>query len=184
MSKQKTISVAKEVKTQLSKSSLWATIGAGISAVIVIVIYFTFERFFQDVAAFRLIQSMRGTTNTFCFAGITSSATILPLMLTIFSLARGADHDFGGEFHTRVKHISLLCVLTFIAGLYTLMILSAPLGESFNVSNMWYRVLYYAVIGGLAAMVSFLVATLMMLYGAITFLVEKLSPHLSARDVF
>jgi hypothetical protein len=44
--------------------------------------------------------------------------------------------------------------------------------------------LYYAVIGGLAAMVSFLVATLMMLYGAITFLVEKLSPHLSARDVF
>jgi uncharacterized membrane protein YdcZ (DUF606 family) len=124
---------------------------------------------------------MHGTSNTLCFAGITSAATILPLMLTIFSFARRSKVEFNEWFYKRIKNIALLCCISFIMGLFTLTILSAPIGDMSEVSSTWYRVIYYSVVGGIAGMVGTLIGILILLYYAILHIVNQLNP-LAMRD--
>lgn len=159
------------------KSTLSATVGGIIGLACAVFVFFALQRIFQELPFYQLIDAMHGTSTTLCFAGISASSTIMPLMLTIFSFARHGEVDFNPRFYARIKHIALLCCAAFIAGLFTLTVLSAPIGDMTQVSMEWYRVLYYIIVFGLSSMVGLLVAILILLYYAILHIVDQLNPH-------
>jgi len=140
-------------------------------------VYFGLQRIFQSLPTYQLIEAMHGTSTTLCFAGITASATIMPLMLTIFSFAKRSEVDFNPWFYERIKLIALLCCIAFVAGLFTLTVLSAPIGDITEVDIAWYEAIYYAIVAGLTGMVGVLVAILILLYYSILHIVNQLNPH-------
>lgn len=160
-----------------------STIGI-VTAIIAILVYFGMNAIFSHLQPYQLIRAMQGTTNTFCFAGITASSTILPLMLTIFSYAMNKTEQFETRFYQRIKHIGGLCVGAFMAGLFTLMILSAPLGNMPEIDPTWHRLVYYLVILGIATMSGFLVTILVLLYTTISTIIHKLAPELEDNSKF
>ena len=169
-------SQAQKVEPDAPKSSWIAVLIGIIAALITLVAYFVLQRIFQNLPPERLLEAMQGTTNTLCFAGITASATIMPLMLTIFSFARRSETEFDSWFYTRIKNIGRLCVGAFFAGLFTLVVLSAQISDSQEISDNWYRVFYYLTVGGLTSMVAMLVMILWMLYYAIVHVLDVLNP--------
>jgi hypothetical protein len=158
--------------------SSWVAVAFGVaSALITFFIYFGLQRIFRNMPASQIVDAMQGSANTLCFAGVTSAATIMPLMLTIFSFARQADVRFDEWFYDRVKNIGVLCVVAFISGLFTLTVLSAPIGENLNVSSDWYVLFYYVSVSGLCLMVGALTSILVMLFFAILHIIYVLNPH-------
>lgn len=174
---QKVRSTVDSLSPQLQRASLIASGGGLAGFVGTVFIYFGLQRIFQHLSAYQLIDAMQGSSTTFCFAGITASSTILPLMLTIFSFARRAEVDFNQWFYRRIKSIALLCCVAFVCGLVTLTVLSAPIGDMSEVSNMWYRIFYYIIVFGLASMVGVLLSVLILLYFSILYIVDQLNPH-------
>lgn len=157
--------------------SLIASVGGIIGFGITVLVFFGLQRIFRSLPIYQIIDAMHGTSTTLCFAGITSAATILPLMLTIFSFARQSEVEFSQWFYRRIKSTALLCVGSFIAGLFTLTVLSAPIGDIAEVNDVWYRIFYYVIVGGLAAMVGMLVMILILLYYSILHIINQLNPH-------
>jgi len=168
--------LTKKVEPDFPRSTVIA-LGGGLAGLLATAfIYFGLQRIFQHLPIFQLMHAMQGTSNTLCFAGITSAATILPLMLTIFSFARRSNVQFNPWFYKRIKNIALLCCVAFITELFTLTFLSAPIDDMSEVSDLWYRLFYYLIVAGLASMVGELVCILIMLYYAILHIVNQLNP--------
>ncbi|MCA9913850.1 MAG: hypothetical protein KC496_10900 [Anaerolineae bacterium] len=171
-----TTQLKEKFKPDFPRSTFYAFAG-GISALLLTVfIYFGLQRIFQNLPIYQILGAMRGTSNTLCFAGITASSTILPLMLTIFSFARRSEGKFNPWFYQRIKNIALLCCVAFVTGLFTLTVLSAPISDMSEVSDVWYRVFYYVIVGGLASMVGTLIAILIMLFYSILHIINRLNP--------
>ncbi len=160
-----------------SKSSTIAIFVGIAGAAITMTVFFGLQRVFQELPTYQLLSAMQRSSTTLCFAGITSSATIMPLMLTIFSFAKRSKVEFNNSFYRRIKWIALLCSIAFFAGLLTLTLLSAPLEDLSGVDMAWYRAIYYSVVAGLSAMVGLLVAIIIMLYFAILHIINRLNPH-------
>lgn len=165
-----------DMSREFPYSTYVATIGGILGAGSTAFVYFGLQRIFQHLPVYQLIDAMHGTSNTLCFAGITASATILPLMLTIFSFARRAETDFNPWFYKRIKLIALLCTVAFVTGLFTLMVLSAPIGDMDEVSPTWFKVFYYTIVAGLAGMVGVLVMILILLVYSILHIINQLEP--------
>lgn len=159
-----------------SPKSSWIALGSGFAGMVVIgLLFLGIQGIFGQLPAYRMLEALHGTSNSLCFAGITASATIMPLLLTIFSFARRAETDFDTWFYRRIKNIALLCCGSFISGLFTLIVLSAPIGD-IEVIEGWYDTIYYITVGGLAVMVGFLIAILVLLYFAILHIIDVLHP--------
>jgi hypothetical protein len=165
-----------DVKPDVPSSTIVALVAGTAGFSITVFINFIFQRFFQELPSFQLVDALQDTSRTLCFAGITASATILPLMLTIFSFARRADAEFDPWFYERIKTISWICCASFFAGLVTLVVLSAPIGDMTQVGNDWYQIFYYVIVGGLSTLVGLLAAQLVMLYYAIIHVLRRLNP--------
>ena len=160
-----------------SPKSTWVATAIGVVvAGLTFIVFVGLQGIFESLPAYRLLEAMQSSSTTLCLAGVTSAATIMPLMLTIFSFARRADVNFNSWFYDRIKTICLLCCVTFIAGLLTLIILSAPIGD-IDVFDGWYDIVYYLVVIGIAAMGGMAVTILVMLYFSIIHLVHYLHPH-------
>lgn len=159
------------------QGSMIATVGGLLGFGVTVMMFFGLQRIFQQLPIFRILDGMHGTSTSLCFAGITSAATIMPLMLTIFSFAKRSEVAFSKWFYERIKSIAVLCVGAFIAGLFTLTVLSAPIGEMPDFNHVWYQVFYYAIVAGLAAMVGMLITILILLYYSILHIVNQLNPH-------
>jgi hypothetical protein len=173
---------AEEIKNHIqdvsfSRSAVIAILGGGAGLVITMTVFFGLQRVFQELPIYQLLAAMQRSSTTLCFAGITSSATIMPLMLTIFSFARRAKVEFDNSFYRRIKWIAFLCSIAFFAALLTLTLLSAPLEDLSNVDIAWYRAIYYSVVGGLSSMVGLLVGIIIMLYFSILHIINRLNPH-------
>lgn len=164
------------VKPDVPSGTIVALIAGTGGFAITVFINFVFQRFFQELPSFQLVDALQNTSGTLCFAGMTSSATILPLMLTIFSFARRSDAEFDPWFYERVKTISWICCVSFFCGLITLVVLSAPIGDMTQVGNDWYQIFYYVIVGGLSTLVGLLAAQLVMLYYAIIHVLRRLNP--------
>jgi len=158
------------------QSTRWAWV-AGIAAfVITVFIYFGFQFVFHPVPMYQMLDAVASSSNSLCFAGMTSSATILPLMLTIFSFARKSDTEFDHWFYKRVRWIALLCSCSFVIGLLALTLLSAPISDMSAISTMTYRILYYAIVGSVSLLVSILAAEIILLYHCIVHILDVLDP--------
>jgi len=166
-----------EAAPEFPNSTLIAAVGGGIAFVGTGFIYFGLQQIFRHLPTYQMIEAMQGTSNTLCFAGVTATATIMPLMLTIFSFARRSEREFDHWFYRRIKLIALFCVGAFVAGLFTLTVLSAPLGDMSEVSTTWYNVLYYTIVGSISGMVGLLMTILILLYYSILHIVTHLNPH-------
>jgi hypothetical protein len=167
-----------DLQPDFPNSTYFATLGGLLGASVAAFMFFGLQRIFQHLPIFQLIDAMHGTSTTLCFAGITASSTIMPLMLTIFSFARQSKVEFNPWFYGRIKRIALLCAMAFVAGLVTLTVLSAPIGDMPEVNNAWYRVFYYAIVTGISTMVGVLLAILILLYYSILHIINQLNPHL------
>ncbi|NJL94755.1 MAG: hypothetical protein HC915_14070 [Anaerolineae bacterium] len=165
------------VAPNFPRSTWYANAGGLGAGLVTLLVFFIVQRIFQDLPARQMIEAMHGSSNTLCFAGISASSTILPLMLTIFSFARNASVEFNPWFYKRIKSISFLCCAAFTAGLLTLMLLSAPITDLESVTHTWYQVLYLLIVGGLATMVGLLISILVLLYYAILHIITLLDPH-------
>lgn len=166
-----------DLRPDYPNSSWIASMGGAISLGCTAFIFFGLQRIFQHLPPFQLLDAMHGTSNTLCFAGITASATIMPLMLTIFSFARNSEREFNPWFYQRIKSIAFLCCIAFVTGLFTLTVLSAPIGDMPEVSDFWYRFFYYVIVAGLSSMVGVLVGILILLYYSILHIINQLNPH-------
>lgn len=172
-----------QLKTAVKRSALnsprstYIALATGIlGAVLTGLLFLGLQGVFGDLPTFRMLEALHGTSNTLCFAGITASATILPLMLTIFSFARRAETQFNDWFYQRIKTIALLCVGAFISGLFTLVVLSAPVGD-LEVLSGFYDIIYYATVAGLVVMCGALITILVLLYYAILHIIDVLHPR-------
>lgn len=170
-------SYIRDIGPTYPQSSMIAATGGLLGFAITVLMFFGLQRIFQQLPIFRILDGMHGTSTTLCFAGITSAATIMPLMLTIFSFAKRSEVEFSKWFYQRIKSVALLCVGAFIAGLFTLTVLSAPIGEMPDFNHVWYQVFYYAIVGGLASMVGMLIMILILLFYSILHIVNQLNPH-------
>jgi hypothetical protein len=160
----------------MPSSTMIAGVSGAIGFGLTLFIYFGFQFVFHHLPTYQLISAMQGSSNTLCFAGMTSSATILPLMLTIFSFARNADVEFNHWFYKRVRTIAWFCCASFVVGLITLTLLSAPIGDMSQINDVVYNSLYYVVVGGLSVLVAILFAEIILLYYAIIHILRVLDP--------
>ena len=167
----------KEVDFDTPSNATIATVAGAAGFFITLFIYFGFQLVFRELLSTnRIIEAMHGTSNSLCFAGMSSSATILPLMLTIFSFARSSETEFDTWFYDRVRTIALLCCASFLLGLLTLTVLSAPIVEADTINDTFYTSLYYTIVGGLSLLVGVLSAQITLLYFAIVHILQRLDP--------
>lgn len=159
------------------KSKTVAFGGGGAAGFITLTVFFGLQRIFQKLSFYELLAAMQRSSTTLCFAGITAAATIMPLMLTIFSFAKHSQHEFEESFYERIKWIAWFCLIAFFTGLLALTVLSSPVQEVGNVDPIWYQVIYYSVLAGLGTMVGTLAAIVIMLYYSILHIINKLDPH-------
>ena len=107
---------------------------------------------------------------------VTAAGTILALMLTMLSLTNQARSSFDRIFYQRVERIGLLSTIALAMGTLLLLFLSIPIQESQQVPSSWYSYVYYVVIALTASLSGLLVAIVLMLYNAMTSLIQVLRP--------
>ena len=136
-----------------------------------------------DLKALGLLKAILPTTRFMSSAILGAGATILALMLTLLSFGAGDDKQFGAQHFERVRQIALLCTILIVASVLLLLLLNVPLeeGEAFQT---WYEILYYFVVTYSALLGGALIATVFMLYKAVTTLIAVVNPHEPTPDKY
>lgn len=134
---------------------------------------------YSDIQSRQLLEAIAPSVRTLCFAVITTSATIIPLLMTMISLARKTDDEFDETFYIRLRIITFLGTLAIISATLLLLVISIPVTESDNLSN-WYGAIYGAVVMGASAIASMLVSIVVTLYETMGGLLQYLTPKLSS----
>lgn len=129
---------------------------------------------YSGAEARRLIEAMVPSARAVGSSVVTASGTILALMLTMLSLTNQAKTSFASIFYKRIERIGLLSTIALVMGILVLLFLSIPLHESKNLSNSWYRGVYYALIALTASLAGLLVGIVLMLLNAMTSLIAVL----------
>lgn len=125
----------------------------------------------------KLLESVVSSTLYFGSAVISGSVTILALMLTMLSLTSNMDSEFDSVFFKRIKRIGLLSTIILIAGVLLMLFLSLPIEESkANLPNSWYEIIYYVLITYIAGLSGLIVGVVLMLFNAITSLIDVVKP--------
>lgn len=107
---------------------------------------------------------------------VAASGTILALMLTMLSLTSQASTTFDRVFYRRIRLIGFLSTLALSAGILLLLFLSIPVQESKDVPGSWFSAVYYVLMAVTAGLAGLLVAIVLMLFNAMTSLIQLLSP--------
>ncbi len=131
---------------------------------------------YSGTEARNLLEAMLPSARSVGSAVVTAAGTILALMLTMLSLTNQAKSSFDRVFYQRVERIGLLSTIALAMGTLLLLFLSIPLQESQQVPSSWYSYVYYVVIALTASLAGLLVAIVLMLYNAMTSLIQVLRP--------
>jgi hypothetical protein len=124
----------------------------------------------------RLLGAVISSALFFGSSVVTGSATILALMLTMLGLTKSSDGDFDRMFFKRIERIGLLATISLIAGVLLLLFLSIPIQESDDVPSSWFTTIYYILISYIAALSGLVVGVVLMLFNAITSLIDVVRP--------
>lgn len=131
---------------------------------------------YSGTEARALLEAMMPAVRTVGTSVVTATSTILTLMLTMLSLTRQANINFDAEFYRRIKHIGLMSTIGLSSAILVLLFISIPLQASQQVSQVWYRVIYYLLVALVAGLAGLLVAIVLMLYNALASLIRVISP--------
>lgn len=131
---------------------------------------------YSGTEARNLLEAMMPSARSVGSAVVTAAGTILALMLTMLSLTSQAKSSFDRVFYQRVERIGLLSTIALAMGTLLLLFLTVPLQESQQVPSSWYSYVYYILIALTASLSGLLVAIVLMLYNAMTSLIQVLRP--------
>ena len=127
-----------------------------------------------------LVAAMAGPAGTLSSSIITGLATILALMLTMLSLSQNLNQHLSAAFYTRIKRIAVVAIADMIAGIVLLLILSSPIQtatqQSRQASRLEVTLTYYALIALSGIVAGLFVAVIVMLYNAVSTVVEVIRP--------
>ena len=126
----------------------------------------------------KLLEAVTSSALYFSSSIVTAAATIIALMLTMLGLTRDSDSEFDSIFFKRIQRIALISTITLISGVLLLLFLSVPVQESNEVPSSWYTVIYYILIGAIALLSGLIVAVVLMLYNAVTSLIDTVRPSM------
>ncbi len=154
------------------------------SAALVIVVIFVASmlgfsivgRVYSETQSRVLLEAIAPSLRTLCFAVITTSATIIPLLMTMISLANKVDNDFNETFYIRLRMITWLGTVALISATLLLLVISIPITENEKLRE-WYGILYLAVVMGASTIAALLVGIIVTLYKAMQGLLEHLTPR-------
>lgn len=131
---------------------------------------------YSGAEALKLVDALVPAARSVGSSVVTASGTILALMLTMLSLTSQANSNFDRVFYHRVQRIGLLSTIALAAGILLLLFLSIPVQESDAVPSSWFGFVYYLLVVLTAGLAGLLVAIVLMLFNAMTSLIQVLSP--------
>lgn len=137
---------------------------------------------YSGAEALKLVDALVPAARSVGSSVVTASGTILALMLTMLSLTSQANSNFDRVFYHRVQRIGLLSTVALAAGILLLLFLSIPVQESDAVPSSWFGFVYYLLIVLTAGLAGLLVAIVLMLFNAMTSLIQVLSPTKPAEN--
>ncbi len=130
---------------------------------------------YTDTQARSLIEAMAPSTRTLCFAIITASATIIPLMLTMLSFIHQIDREFDRGFYVEIKGVVFISSTSLILSVVLLLMLTMPLVEAENL-RPWFTLAYYALVLFVATVSGLIVMVVVMLYQTVAQIIQIISP--------
>lgn len=132
-------------------------------------------RVYSETQSRFLLEAVTPSLRTLCFAVITASATIIPLLMTMLSLARKVESDFDERFYIRLRIITWLGTVALVSATLLLLVISIPITESDGLRR-WYGIVYIAVVMGASTIAALLVGIIITLYKTMQGLLFNLTP--------
>lgn len=122
----------------------------------------------------QLLQSMMPTLRFLGFAILSASATVLLLMLTLFSVSMGSPRRLRSSHYLRIRHLVSIDSLVLLGGIpfMLILILTPPLRRSAAVPAGWFLIEYSALLTIAGLLSGLLVAVTVMLYLAVRDLIR------------
>ena len=105
-----------------------------------------------------------------------AAATVLALMLTVLSLSYDPETRFRRVHYERIRRISRYCTVTLVLAVFLLLVFVIPFRESSPVPQAIFTGIYYLVLVGSSVLGGLMVAIMLMLYQAITGLIDFFEP--------
>lgn len=178
---QKSSDKAKSSKKRTGKSNLYtggrrAVFGGLITASVALFGQWMVGWVYSGYEALQLLDGLNSAALFLGSSVVTASATILALMLTMISLTDQTETEFDNEFYQRIKKIGLLATIALSGGILFLLFMSIPIKESDNVPSNWFEIIYYILITFVAVLSGLLVTIVLMLFNAITSLIDVVRP--------
>jgi len=146
--------------------------------VIAMVGFFLVGQVYSEIQSRQLLEAIAPSLRTLCFAVITASATIIPLLMTMISLANRTDREFDQSFYIRLRIITFLGTVAIVSATLLLLVISIPLTETERL-RQWYGVIYVANVAGASTIASLLVGIVVTLYKTMGGLLEHLIPKMN-----
>lgn len=131
---------------------------------------------YGSVEALELFKALSSSSVYFGVALVSSGATILALMLTMISMARGADEQFNTDFYQRIGRIAALSAAMLCGAVLLLLVLGLPAGEFGDLPKGWYTGLYYSAAGLIALLSGLAITVILLLFNAVKHVVLKVTP--------
>jgi hypothetical protein len=104
-----------------------------------------------------------------------ASATILALMLTLLGMSSSSDSHLKEAHYVRIRQIAFGDALVFVFAVTLALLLNVPLTESSKLSPTLESVTYYGSLGLSALLGGALVSIVLMIYNAISDMVEVIA---------
>lgn len=158
-------------------SNWWIVTGAVVTVLVVALSRLAVGRYYSDIDARELLASMREAALFLNAAIATGSATIIALMLTLMGLAQGAQNAFQRALHDRILTIAWLAAASLFGAILLLVTLTIPIVESDAIAIGWYRTLWWAFSGGIAAVSGLFVSVVLTLLVTVIGAVSALRPN-------
>jgi hypothetical protein len=127
----------------------------------------------DDRQAVQLLSAMMPTLRFFGFAILSASATVLLLMLTLFSVSMGSRQRLRPEYYLRIKHLVAVDSIVLLVGIpFMLMLALTPAFRHTNLVPGWFVAEYVLLLAIVALLGGLLVAVMVMLYQALRNLIH------------
>jgi hypothetical protein len=119
--------------------------------------------------ATQLLAAMMPTLRFFAFAALSASATVLLLMLTLFSVSIGSPRRLRPEHYVRIKHLAAAASVVLLGSipLMLMLVLTPSLRFSPAVYSDWFVAEYVLLLAAVALLGGLLVGVMVMLYQAL-----------------
>lgn len=160
----------------LRRDEVWALGGGLLILMLAVGAWFAIGNVYGQSEALQLIDSIARSALYFGSAVATGSATILALMLTLVSMARNADSEFGDHVYRSVFRVSTYATATLVGAVLLLLICTIPVGEFERVPSRWFSWLYHTLFAGVGILSAMLVSTILLLFFTIRQVIAAITP--------